>query len=1053
MKNLIAFGLLLAALPALAAPVDFNKDVAPILRQYCAGCHNHSDLEGEFSVETFKSLMRGGANGKGILPGEAEKSLLVQLITKQKEPLMPPPSEPQPTPKQLATLQAWITQGAKGPTDDRSILSTLSVPMATPATTAQRPITALSISHDNQLAVAAFKQVQVGDRVLTDHPGKVNAVAFSPDGRWLAAATGVAGLRGEALLWDLKNGARVGTFATGHRDTLYGVAFSPDGATLATAGYDRIIQLWDRKTGKLLRTLEGHNGPVHDIAFSPDGEVIVSAGGDSSVKLWNTNTGQRLDTMGQSTGEQFSAAFTPNGKHVVAAGADKQIRLWKWLSKNKPQINPLVLVRFAHEDEITTLAISPSGTRIASASADLTVKTWSLPDLRMIQTFADQPDVVSALAFSPDGKSLHIGRMDGSLQKLEMKDHQPQTSVAQNHDHRAIASDRESVKLTESEPNNDPSTAAAIKLPATITGAIHGSDDIDSDLYRFSAKAGEQWVFEINAARSKSPMDSKIEILDDAGQPIERVRLQAIRQSWLTFRGKDSSTSGDFRLFKWDEMTVNQLLYVNGEVAKLWHYPRGPDSGYLVYPGTGSRYGFFDTTPLAHPLGQPAYIVEPISTSLPPLENGLPIFTVYYENDDESRRRLGKDSKLTFTAPKDGSFIARVSDIRGYQGKDYNYTLTVRPRRGDFSVSLAAPADIPLGGGREFSVTATRIDDYDGPIRVDITDVPAGFQVTTPLVIEAGQRTAFGAIYAVPVELKPVEPAIRDLNYKLYHGSWSTIPDWSKLKPEKTGTIKTGVIDLSAKIKNDQFGFLFEGTIDVSKDGAYEFYLASDDGSQLFIDGIRIVDNDGLHGTIRKSGQVNLKAGPHAIRVSYIEAAGQEELYVGWKGPGFGETSLSNMPAAKSLHAKVTATAVIDGKQVTHPVNNLTGLKSIPKPKLLVRVAAADGKAPEHGTFAKPMELTAAPGETISARVFIERNGFAGRVSFGNHDSGRNLPHGVYVDNIGLSGLLIVEGQTEREFFITVDKWVPETTRLFHIRTTAEKGIVSQPVLLHIRKK
>ena len=101
----------------------------------------------------------------------------------------------------------------------------------------------------------------------------------------------------------------------------------------------------------------------------------------------------------------------------------------------------------------------------------------------------------------------------------------------------------------------------------------------------------------------------------------------------------------------------------------------------------------------------------------------------------------------------------------------------------------------------------------------------------------------------------------------------------------------------------------------------------------------------------------------------------------------------------------------------------------------------------------RPFELTIAPGETITARVIVERNGFKGRVDFGKDDSGRNLPHGVYVDNIGLNGLMIVEGQTERDFFITAAKWVPETTRLFHLRATAEKGQTSWPLLLHVRKK
>ena len=89
----------------------------------------------------------------------------------------------------------------------------------------------------------------------------------------------------------------------------------------------------------------------------------------------------------------------------------------------------------------------------------------------------------------------------------------------------------------------------AIKAPAKVTGVIYGNKDNDTDVFRFAAKAGEQWVMEINAARSKSPLDSKVEVLDAAGHPIERVRLKAVRESWLTFRGKDSNTSGDFRLF------------------------------------------------------------------------------------------------------------------------------------------------------------------------------------------------------------------------------------------------------------------------------------------------------------------------------------------------------------------------------------------------------------------------------------------------------------------------------------------------------------------------
>ena len=118
-----------------------------------------------------------------------------------------------------------------------------------------------------------------------------------------------------------------------------------------------------------------------------------------------------------------------------------------------------------------------------------------------------------------------------------------------------------------------------------------------------------------------------------------------------------------------------------------------------------------------------------------------------------------------------------------------------------------------------------------------------------------------------------------------------------------------------------------------------------------------------------------------------------------------------------------------------------------------MQVTTNESGASKTGTTAEPLEFIIAPGETISARVKVDRNGFTGRVELGSHDAGRNLPHGVYVDNIGLNGLLIVEGQTEREFFITADDWVPETTKRSHIRATAEKGIASNPLILHVRNK
>jgi hypothetical protein len=168
-------------------------------------------------------------------------------------------------------------------------------------------------------------------------------------------------------------------------------------------------------------------------------------------------------------------------------------------------------------------------------------------------------------------------------------------------------------------------------------------------------------------------------VLDAAGRPVEQVVLQATRDSWFTFRGKDSTQSGDFRLQNWMEMELDEYLYANGEVVRLWRYPQGPDSGFAVYPGNGNRQTFFGTSAVTHALGEPAWIVEPLPPGSQPVPNGLPVFPVFYDNDDESTRRLGSDSQLTFVPPADGEYVARVTDVRGFGGpRDHHYTLGIR---------------------------------------------------------------------------------------------------------------------------------------------------------------------------------------------------------------------------------------------------------------------------------------------------------------------------------------------------------------------------------------
>ena len=134
---------------------------------------------------------------------------------------------------------------------------------------------------------------------------------------------------------------------------------------------------------------------------------------------------------------------------------------------------------------------------------------------------------------------------------------------------------------------------------------------------------------------------------------------------------------------------------------------------------------------------------------------------------------------------------------------------------------------------------------------------------------------------------------VTNLTYKLFHGKWSKMPDFSEFKPVKSGTLATGLFDISMREVNDNFAFVFNGKIECPKDGKYSFTVSSDDGSQLFINGKMIVDNDGVHGNQAKAGSVELKKGKHDIEVKYFELAGGEILSVSWSGPGFKNKPLS----------------------------------------------------------------------------------------------------------------------------------------------------------------
>lgn len=313
-------------------------------------------------------------------------------------------------------------------------------------------------------------------------------------------------------------------------------------------------------------------------------------------------------------------------------------------------------------------------------------------------------------------------------------------------------------ELVEVEPNDSPAQAMTIPVPGVVDGRIWAtqSRSADVDLYQFEASSGKTLVVETDAARHRSPIDTKIEILHPDGKPVEQMLLQAVRDSHVTFRAIDSVTD-DLRVENWQEMELNQFMYLQGEVCKIFRMPQGPDSGFQFYNSGGQRRDYFGTSGIAHALDEPAYIVQPRLNSTNLEQNGLPVFTLYYANDDDSDRKLGTDSRLLFTPPADGKYLVRVTDTRGHSGERFSYRLIVREAKPDFKVTLNGTNLVNAGSGQEFSVKVDRIDGFEDDIKVDITGLPPSFSISTPITIQAGHLEANGTINADIDAPKPTE--------------------------------------------------------------------------------------------------------------------------------------------------------------------------------------------------------------------------------------------------------------------------------------------------------
>jgi WD40 repeat protein len=261
----------------------------------------------------------------------------------------------------------------------------------------------------------------------------VFALAFSPDGKYLAAGTNDP--HGLIKIWEVATGRLVRTLpgrsdpARGHSDAVLSLAYSQDGKRLLSGSYDRTAILWDLEAGTS-KTFRGHESWVYSVAFAPPARPheketrIVTASQDGTVMVWSIATQKSAAPFLGHIGPVYAARFSPDGRFVASAGYDKRVLLWRpedvkpfdyeIIRSDREPPPPIFEALEGHTAGISCLEFSPNGKFLASGGHDNTICVWDVEKRKLLKTMRGHAGRVRSLAFAPQLPDVEAQLLTGS---------------------------------------------------------------------------------------------------------------------------------------------------------------------------------------------------------------------------------------------------------------------------------------------------------------------------------------------------------------------------------------------------------------------------------------------------------------------------------------------------------------------------------------------------------------------------------------------------------------------------------------------------------------